>query len=420
MKKILIIGWKDLIVTFRDRAALIMMLAAPLALTVGLGVVTGSFSSNDDNTGIQNIPVAIVNQDEGQLGTTLEEIFTSTELADLLEPTTTADLAQAKSQVDEDQIAAVVIVPPGFSSSLIPDPETGQLTEAVSIEVYSSPARPISRGVIQSIVANFVNQVDTGVLSGNVAITQLVTNGLIDPQELPQVTAAVSEQLQGNPQDASNIITINRTTTSLNSEQGFNPIAFFATGMAVFFLMYTVTIGGRSILAERNEGTLQRLLVTPTTTAQVLGGKVLGIFMSGFAQVGLLIAGTTLMFGLNWGDPLGIVVLVAAVSAAATGWGLLLAGFAKTTQHVSSIGTAMMLTFGLLGGTFIPAENFAGPIQSLRLLTPNAWAVDGFNILNTGQTLADVTGPVVALLAMAAVLFAVSVYLFRRRWSSMV
>jgi ABC-2 type transport system permease protein len=142
--------------------------------------------------------------------------------------------------------------------------------------------------------------------------------------------------------------------------------------------------------------------------------------MSGFAQVGILILGTTLMFNLNWGDPLGIVVLIAAVSAAATGWGLLLASFAKTTTQVASMGTAMMLTFGILGGSFIPAENLTGPLQSLRLLTPNAWAMDGFNILNTGQSLGDIMGQVAALLVMAAVLFAVAVTLFRRRWASMV
>jgi uncharacterized phage infection (PIP) family protein YhgE len=63
MKKILIIGWKDLIIIFRDKAALIMMLAAPLTLTVGLGFVTGSYSDNDSN-GIRDIPVAVVNLDE--------------------------------------------------------------------------------------------------------------------------------------------------------------------------------------------------------------------------------------------------------------------------------------------------------------------------------------------------------------------
>jgi ABC-2 type transport system permease protein len=136
--------------------------------------------------------------------------------------------------------------------------------------------------------------------------------------------------------------------------------------------------------------------------------------------VSLLIVGTTLMFKLNWGDPLGVVALVAAVSAAATGWGLLLAGFAKTTNHVASMGTAMMLTFGILGGSFIPADSFSGPLRGLRLLTPNGWAMDGFNLLNTGRTLSDITGPVAALVAMAAVLFVVSVYLFRRRWASMI
>lgn len=420
MKKILIIAWKDLLVTFRDRAALIMMLAAPLALTVGLGFVTGSFSGDNDNNGIQNIPVALVNEDEGRLGAILVETFESPELADLVEPTVTADLSAAKARVDDDEIAAVVIVPAGFSASVIPDEETGQVAQAVNIEVYSNPARSIGSSVIESIVTGFINQVDTNVLSGNVAVNQLMTNGLIDFQQIPEVVQAMNAQLQAGPQSQVGAITINRTTTSLNSEQGFNPIAFFATGMAVFFLMYTVTIGGRSILAERNDGTLRRLLVTPTTTVQVLGGKVLGIFMSGFTQVGLLIVGTTLVFELNWGDPWGIVVLVAAVSAAATGWGLLLASFAKTTNHVASIGTAMMLTFGLLGGSFIPAESFTGPLQSLRLLTPNAWAMDGFNILNTGQTLADITSPLLALVVMAAVLFTVSVFLFRRRWSTMV
>lgn len=419
MKKVFLIGWKDLIVTFRDRAALIMMLAAPLALTVGLGFITGSFSGDDDG-GIQNIPVVIVNEDEGELGAALVETFNSAELADLLEPTMTADPAQARARVDADEIAAVVIIPAGFSSSVIPDQETGEAMETVRIEVYSSPARPISSGVVESIVTGFVNQVETGVLSGEVAITQLVTSGLIAVQDIPEVVEQVSGRLQAAPQSDSGLIAINRTTSSLNSEQSFNPIAFFATGMAVFFLMYTVTIGGRSILAERNEGTLRRLLVTPTTAAQVLGGKVLGIFMSGFAQVGLLILGTTLLFDLNWGDPVGIVVLVAAVAAAATGWGLLLAGVAKTPGHVASIGSALMLIFGILGGSFIPAESFAGPLQSLRLITPNAWAMDGFTLLNAGRTLIDIIGPVVALVVMAAVLFGVAVVMFRRRWASMV
>ena len=52
MRKLWAIGRKDLIVLFRDRAALILMLAAPLALTVGLGLVTGGFSGGQ--TGLRD------------------------------------------------------------------------------------------------------------------------------------------------------------------------------------------------------------------------------------------------------------------------------------------------------------------------------------------------------------------------------
>ncbi|MCZ7667658.1 MAG: ABC transporter permease [Chloroflexi bacterium] len=57
-----------------------------------------------------------------------------------------------------------------------------------------------------------------------------------------------------------------------------NTLAYFAPSMAVAFLMYTVSVGGRSILAEREEGTLARLLASPTSATQVMGGKVSGIF----------------------------------------------------------------------------------------------------------------------------------------------
>jgi uncharacterized phage infection (PIP) family protein YhgE len=60
MKKLLTIGLKDLRVAFRDRAALIM-LVAPFVLTLAMGFVTGSFSQG--GSGLERIPIAVVNQD---------------------------------------------------------------------------------------------------------------------------------------------------------------------------------------------------------------------------------------------------------------------------------------------------------------------------------------------------------------------
>ncbi len=113
--------------------------------------------------------------------------------------------------------------------------------------------------------------------------------------------------------------------------------------------------GARSWL-ERSQGTLPRLLVSPTSSAQVLGGKVLGIFFTGVAQVGILILASSVFFGVKWGDPAGVAVLILAAVFGATGWGMLITALARTPAQVGSIGSALMLIFGILGGSFINLE----------------------------------------------------------------
>ena len=85
MKKIFLIGWKDVKLAFRDRAALILMLAAPFLLTLGMGFVTGRFSGSS-SSGMSNIPVVIVNQMKASWEPTGQAVPIR-DLADLLEPT---------------------------------------------------------------------------------------------------------------------------------------------------------------------------------------------------------------------------------------------------------------------------------------------------------------------------------------------
>jgi ABC-2 type transport system permease protein len=214
---------------------------------------------------------------------------------------------------------------------------------------------------------------------------------------------------------ADNALITLRRTSSGPAPVEFDVLAYLAPAMAMVFLMYTVSNGGRSILAERAGGTLPRLLVSPTSNAQVLAGKLFGIYLTGVAQMAILIVGTTLMFGLKWGDPLAVAVLVLAIVAGATGWGALLAAFAKSPAQVSSLGSAMMLTFALVGGSFISLNVLPGYVQVLGRFTPNAWGLDGFTTLGLGGTLAGIVTPIGALLLMAAVLFSLAVLMFRRQ-----
>jgi ABC-2 type transport system permease protein len=186
--------------------------------------------------------------------------------------------------------------------------------------------------------------------------------------------------------------------------------------MAIMFLMFTATAGGRSVLAERDAGTLPRMLASPTSPAQVLGGKVMGTYTTGVGQMGILLLASGLIFGVRWGEPLAVTLVVLALVAAATGWGMVIAAYARTPGQANAIGTMMALIFGGLAGNFVPRQLLPEFLQKVSYITPNAWGLEAFGALSAGGGLADVVVSSVALLAMAAVLFGVSVAAFRRQY----
>ncbi|PKN93712.1 MAG: hypothetical protein CVU44_07810 [Chloroflexi bacterium HGW-Chloroflexi-6] len=416
MQKLFLIGLKDVRLAFRDRAALILMLLAPFLLTLGMGFVTGRFSGNG-SSGLSDIPVVLVNLDNAQLGDALVETFNSEDLSTLVEPTLADSPEAARRLIDDNQAAAAVIIPDGFSESIIPTQEMLDTENydpaAVQIEVYANPSSPTSAGVIKAILDEFISRVEEGRISG---MTSMLAIPGIENMPNDQIESLAREMFEGAGEDES----FSSAAITLNAgEQGaeaveFDTLAYLAPGMALMFLMYTVSYGGRSILVEKTQGTLPRLLVSPTASWQILGGKVLGIFLTGFAQMGILILASSLFFQVQWGDPLGMLVLIAAAVFGASGWGMLITAAARSTGQVGAIGSAVMLIFGILGGSFINLEQMPVFIRTLSGITPNAWGLDGFTTLALGGRLADLGQPILALLVMGAVLFAASAVLFSR------
>jgi len=372
MKKALLIGWKDLLTLFRDPAALSFMLAAPFLLTLGMGLVTGN-TFRSSGSGIGQIPVRIFNGDEGPVGAALADVLLSRDLADLLSPSLMGDPSAAREAVDADKAAAAVLIPAGFTAGLT-------AASPPAVIVYVNPNSQTGAGVVEDVVREFTDRVRAMGAGAGAGTTRISLS----------------------------------TRTGGGEAGGFNALAFIAPGMALMFLMYRVTAGGGSLLTERAQGTLQRLMVSPTSAAQVLGGKVIGIYASGAAQVLILVLASTLIFRLRWGDPLGVLLLVLAAVAGATGWGLLAAALARSPGQVSGIGATLMCLFGILGGSFVRMDAMPAWVRAVRRITPNSWGLDGFATLAMGGTLADILAPIGALLSMGAALFVLSAFLLGR------
>jgi ABC-2 type transport system permease protein len=422
MKKLLTIALKDLTIMFRDPSSLVWMLAMPIALTLAMAFAFGRLTGGGQAAGLSDIPVIIVDLDGGQMSQPIVQTFQSKELAGLIAATTSTDEAAARQAVDEDKAATAIIIPAGFTEKIVPAAlQQGDFSALLQreqgvVEVYASPERPISASIVRSIVNAVLNRMTAAGAAAQTSITQLMVGGYVSPQEMQKVGNEIGQRASEQASQGSSLKLAVQSVGAQSNSGSFDWMAYMAPSMAVLFLMFTVSLGARSVLAERQWGTLQRLLISPSSPAQVLGGKVSGIFLTGLAQMVILIAFSALAFGLRWGAPVALIVLIVATVFAATGWGALIAAYAKSPGQAMTLGSMIALVFAGLAGNFVPRQNYPDWLQKLSLVTPNAWALEGFQSLGQGGGLQEVLLSVIALTIMGAVLFIVATVMFRRQY----
>jgi ABC-2 type transport system permease protein len=186
-------------------------------------------------------------------------------------------------------------------------------------------------------------------------------------------------------------------------------------------MMFTAFASANSLLEERRDGTLQRLIVSPTPRIAILLGKLLGTLVTCIVQVTFLVLALTLIGSLMsgelvfiWGNNLlALAAVIFAVSLAASGLGTILAAAAKNPEQGNAIGGIVAMAMGILGGAFVNISVFPEVIRPLTRLTINYWGTDAFTRLSQNQT--DIGTNLLALLVIGAVCFGTGLAIFNRR-----
>ena len=410
MRKTWQIALKDLKLIARNPMALLSFLLAPFLLTLGMAAITGAFSGED--AGPSNIPIAIVNSDREQLGNVLVEVFQSEELKDLVSPVLEDSYEVAKQSVRDGENVAALYIPEGFTNSIVLF--NGELSDEapIQLEFTADETSGYSVGILREIIKTFLAEVSSNQATYQSAVKLLLSEELITTNEIPVFIQSLEDEL-GNEAAANRGYEI-VSNLSENANNSVSYMAIIAPGMAMMFLMWNVGSGSLSFLTERRQYTLQRNLISPTHASQIIIGKTLSIFLRGFAQVAILVLASGLLFKLNWGNWTGVLVLIAAVSYAACGWGMLLTSIFKTPRQVSSASTSIGLIFGQLGSGFLPMSTLPNWLQTFGLISPNGWGSRGFTILAAGGNLADLTGIIFALLVMGTLLLGIASFSFRK------
>lgn len=424
MKKAWLIARKDILIYLYDKSGFAFLILTPLILTLIAGAAFGG--SSDDSANFQ-IPIAVVNYDTGisvdtlktdapnipplegmDMGATIINVLTSEDLRNLLATSVVTDEAAVRTAIDAGKnYAALVVLPKNLTRAVI-------LGEPAEIEVYSDPARNTSAQIVKGIIAQIARRMSSGNVLFKVTIQTLIESGRITPDGVPAAAQSLAVQMRHTNSATTDIVSLDTLDASGETVK-FDPLAFFAPSMAIIFLAFGTTQGARTILEEERTGTFTRLNATPTPRGMVLFGKLLGVLFTGIIQFGTLLIASAVLFGLRWGDPLGVVVLSIGVIFAFTSLGLLLAVIAKDEAQAGTIGTSTVLVLMVIGGNLTPADNFPNWLTTIAKITPNYWSMEGFIKLGQGQSLANLTPVMLALALISIILFGAGMVLYRRR-----
>lgn len=216
------------------------------------------------------------------------------------------------------------------------------------------------------------------------------------------------------PGSATSLAAVSITTQTLGNA-GKGVLDYFAPSIAVIFLFIGGGLGMRSLMLERSAGTLVRMAAAPIRPSRIVLGKLAAIFITALSSILVVWGVTTGVFGADWGNPLGVLLMSVGASAAMCGLGVFLTSLARNEQEAFGVALLVGLVLSLLGGNLLPPGALPQFLQVVSLGTPNGWALVGFGRLSLlGESAGATVGPFLVLCLIAAVALGLSLTRLRR------
>ena len=386
-----IIAAKDLKIVMRDRNALLLLFFIPMVIISVAGLALGGESDDIE------IDVLIVDLDNDEVSRGLVEFL---EEIDILNVDMESNEFAARDMVKNKEYGSLIIIPLGFTESVMMGHDTGLL-------IIVNPTEESFNTVVEKIVEGYASRISTNVVVVKTASAYGIPAHT--EEQILEIVDTAEEFVQPPPVD----VIIESTTSNLVE---FSPFTQYVPGFAVMFLMFTTVLNGSiSLIKEQEAGTLRRLVTAPISKAEIIGGKIASTFIRGFVQLTVLIYFGHVVFDLDLGsDILALFVLIAAVTMASTGLGLLVAVHVKTVDQADSVSLLLVMIMSSIGGSWWPLSVQPQFMQDMAHFTITAWAMDGFyDLLYFDQGLAGILEEVKWLVLMMIIFFGIAISRFK-------
>ncbi|MBQ9501938.1 MAG: ABC transporter permease [Lentisphaeria bacterium] len=362
IKNIYQLGVKELISLCRD-----WLMIALIVYCFTFAVVTASRAQPDS---ISRATIAVVDEDNSQLSGTLGDAF----IPPMFMPAAHITRPEIDPLMDAGRYTFVVVFPPDFEKNVL----SGKGPE-IQVNVDATRMTQASTG------AGYIQQILNG---------------------------EISKYLRKKSASAANCVIRNRFNPNL-TQSWFSSIVQLVNNITMLAIILT----GAALIRERENGTLEHLLVMPVTAFEIMMSKI----WSMMAVVLLASAGSMyFVIKMYLEVPIegSIPLFLAGVAIhlfAATSLGIFLACVARNMPQLGMLLILVFIPMQMLSGGMTPRESMPVWIQNIMLAAPTTHFVSFCqSILFRGAGIEVVWKPFLMLLIIGGVLFSISLTSFRK------
>jgi ABC-2 type transport system permease protein len=373
MPRLIPIIRKEFLHLIRDPRTLAMMFFLPIFMLIIFGYAV-SFDVN-------HIPLAVLDHDRSAVSREFVSKFTNSGYFELAEDLTSDD--DFADRLDSGRVKVIFNIPQDFSQKIA----AGEKAEVQVLVDGSDPTWASS-------ALSYINTISEDYYQGLVSV----------------VFARRGMPAARQPINLITRIWYNETLRSLN---------FFVPGLiCIILMMMSATLTSLTIVSEKEQGTMEGLVVSPVRKNELMLGKILPYVAVAFADVMAVTA-----IGVFWFQvPFKGSVILLSISSfifliGAMGIGVLVstvAGSSIEAMQIAMLGT--MLPGLMLSGFVFPLESMPWLLQGLSFLIPARYFLTILrDIFLKGVGVNYLWGEMLLMTVLSFVIMAVTVLRFKKR-----
>ena len=374
VSRLLAIIRKEFTHIFRDPQTLGIVLIMPISMLLLMGYAVA--------TDIENIPTAVFDQAMDAQSRDFLERFWQTNFFAL--ERTAHSQQEIQDLIDEGVVRVGIIIPPGFGADL----EAGnQVPVQALIDGSDTTIAQVAQFAAESIgQATAVEIVEVKMGKSGVGLPSLVMPILMRPR------------LLYNP----NLDKVNALIPSL--------IGLLLQVQSIFLTSF-------AIVREREQGTLEQLIVTPVKPWELMMGKIVPFVLLAFLNVGLTLALGHLVFGVEFSGSLPLLLVLSIVFLLGSlGIGVLISTISHTQMQANQIASFVLVPSLILSGFLLPRDNMPALAYYAGYLIPLTYFNEILRgIVMKGVGMAFLWKHVIPLSVFGIAVFAFSVLRFQKR-----